>query len=213
MYFCGAWRLRHGAPLDAGREAGAAAAAQARLHDLLDDGVRRQAASARSPVPCSRHARDNLASERGSTTPQRAKVSRVCRLSQGMSSVGPSRSLCAPSARMAASSASASPAPPVHRRPGRPASRPRPSARANRARANRCARCRPRHCAAQPQRSIRGRHLVGADRQRRGVERNEQPQRHCCASARSASSRGSSSRPTTRPSSMADGASAHRPRQ
>ena len=31
--------------------------------------------------------------------PQRAKVSRVWRLSQGMSSVGPSRSVCAPSAR------------------------------------------------------------------------------------------------------------------
>ena len=35
----------------------------------------------------------------------------------------------------------------------------------------------------------RGRDLFGADRQRPGVGRNEQPQRHCCASASSASSR------------------------
>ena len=39
MYFCSALRLRHRAPLDAGREAGAAAAAQARLHDFLDDRI------------------------------------------------------------------------------------------------------------------------------------------------------------------------------
>jgi hypothetical protein len=32
-------RLRHRPPLDPGREAGAAAAAQARLHDLFDDRV------------------------------------------------------------------------------------------------------------------------------------------------------------------------------
>ena len=37
--FLRAGRLRHRAPLDAGREAGAAAAAQARLHHFLDDGV------------------------------------------------------------------------------------------------------------------------------------------------------------------------------
>ena len=36
MYFCCGRRLRHGAPFDAGRESGAAAAAQARLHDFLD---------------------------------------------------------------------------------------------------------------------------------------------------------------------------------
>ena len=38
MYFCRPWRSRHRLPLDAGREARAAAAAQAGLSDLLDDG-------------------------------------------------------------------------------------------------------------------------------------------------------------------------------
>ena len=50
MYFCGAWRLRHRAPLDAGREAGAAAAAQARLHDFLDDGVGAERQRLRQPL-------------------------------------------------------------------------------------------------------------------------------------------------------------------
>ena len=36
MYFCCALRLRHGPPFDAGRETGAAAAAQAGLQDFLD---------------------------------------------------------------------------------------------------------------------------------------------------------------------------------
>jgi hypothetical protein len=36
MYFLRRLGLRHGAPFDAGRKSGAAAAAQARLHDFLD---------------------------------------------------------------------------------------------------------------------------------------------------------------------------------
>ena len=36
MYFCGAWRLRHRAPLDAGRETRTAAPAQTGLDHLLD---------------------------------------------------------------------------------------------------------------------------------------------------------------------------------
>ena len=55
--------------------------------------------------------------------------------------------------------------------------------------------------------------LIGADRDRAGVAGHENPQVHRCASATSASMRASSSRPTTRPSSIADGAVAHRPRQ
>ncbi len=56
-------------------------------------------------------------------------------------------------------------------------------------------------------------HLVGADRDRAGVAGHENPQIHRCASATSASMRASSSRPTIRPSSIADGAVAHSPRQ
>ena len=62
--------------------------------DLFDD---RLGAERQRPFEAlaSRHGRDNPSSERGSTMPQRAKVSRVCRFSQGMSSVRPSRNLCA----------------------------------------------------------------------------------------------------------------------
>ena len=55
--------------------------------------------------------------------------------------------------------------------------------------------------------------IVGADGNRAGIARNENPHFHRCASATSASRRASSSRPTTRPSSIADGAVAHSPRQ
>ena len=56
-------------------------------------------------------------------------------------------------------------------------------------------------------------YVIGADRDRAGVAGHENPQIHRCASATSASMRASSNRPTTRPSSIADGAVAHRPRQ
>ena len=59
----------------------------------------------------------------------------------------------------------------------------------------------------------RGRDLVRADREGAGVAGNEDAGRHRCACASSASRRRSSSRPTSRPSSIADGAIAHRPRQ
>ncbi len=59
----------------------------------------------------------------------------------------------------------------------------------------------------------RGNHIIGADGNRAGIARNENPHLHRCASATSASRRCSSSRPTTRPSSIADGAVAHSPRQ
>ncbi len=55
--------------------------------------------------------------------------------------------------------------------------------------------------------------IIGADRNGTGIERNEDAEVHRCTSASKASSRFSSSRPTTRPSSMADGAVAQRPRQ
>jgi hypothetical protein len=42
--------LRHGAPFDAGRKAGAAASAQARLHHLFDDGVRSEQERALEPA-------------------------------------------------------------------------------------------------------------------------------------------------------------------
>ena len=48
--------------------------------------------------------------------------------------------------------------------------------------------------------------LVGADRKGRGVPRDEEPDRHAPASSSSASSFGAVSRPTSRPSSIADGA-------
>ena len=56
-------------------------------------------------------------------------------------------------------------------------------------------------------------HFIGADGDRTGIAGNEDAHRHRCASATSASRRASSSRPTTRPSSIADGAVAHSPRQ
>ena len=61
-------RLRDRAPLDAGRKAGAAASAQARLHHLFDDASRVRA-SARAPGRDSRHGRDN----------RRARADRRCR--------------------------------------------------------------------------------------------------------------------------------------
>ena len=57
------------------------------------------------------------------------------------------------------------------------------------------------------------RDVVGTDGHRACIARNEDAHHHRCASATSASIRASSSRPTTRPSSIADGAVAHRPRQ
>jgi len=56
-------------------------------------------------------------------------------------------------------------------------------------------------------------HIIGADGDRAGIAGDENPHFHRCASATSASMRASSSRPTTRPSSIADGAVAHSPRQ
>jgi len=55
--------------------------------------------------------------------------------------------------------------------------------------------------------------FIGADRNGARIARNENTKAHRCASATSASMRASSSRPTRRPSSIADGAVAHRPRQ
>ena len=52
--------------------------------------------------------------------------------------------------------------------------------------------------------------FTGADGNRAGIARNINAHLHRCASATSASIRASSSRPTTRPSSIADGAVAHR---
>jgi hypothetical protein len=80
-------RLRHGAPLDAGRKSGAAATAQARLQNFLDNclSTERQrpfetlAAAMRAIIVERARIEDAAAGE----------VSRVCRLSQGISSVGP----------------------------------------------------------------------------------------------------------------------------
>lgn len=57
------------------------------------------------------------------------------------------------------------------------------------------------------------RHPIGIDSDRRRIAGNEKPRRHCTASASSAASLPSSSRPTMRPSSIADGATEQRPRQ
>ena len=96
---------------------------------------------------------------------------------------------------------------PGHRRCGRRRSRPRPSARANRARASRCARSRRRARAFGARLRQRGRDLVGADRD----ARRRRAERRCAAAHRSRLREqrielaSSSSRPTTLPSSMADG--------
>ena len=55
--------------------------------------------------------------------------------------------------------------------------------------------------------------LVGADGDGRGIARNVNAQGHAWVSLMSASRRPASKRPTTRPSIMADGAVAQRPRQ
>ena len=83
--------LRHGAPFDAGQETGAAAAAQARLHDFSTMASAPSAAPVAAPVAIVRavileRARiDDAAAGEGQA---------VCCLRQGMSSVRPSRSLC-----------------------------------------------------------------------------------------------------------------------
>ena len=68
-------RVMHRLPLDAGGEARAAAAAQARLGDLGDDGRARHG-TAPSSILRSRHASRNPSTETGSVMPQRAKVRR-----------------------------------------------------------------------------------------------------------------------------------------
>ena len=59
----------------------------------------------------------------------------------------------------------------------------------------------------------RSRNFIGADGDGGSIAGNENPHFHRCASAISASMRVSSSLPTRRPSSMAEGAVAQRPRQ
>ena len=59
----------------------------------------------------------------------------------------------------------------------------------------------------------RQRNLIGTHGERACVARNEDLQGHRCVSATIASIRAASSRPIRRPSSMADGAVAHSPRQ
>ena len=211
MYFCGAGRLRHRAPLDAGREAGAAAAAQARLHHFLDDGVwanrkgfRQSLAAAMRAViferariddTAARERQPRLAFEPGNVV-GRSEPQRVCAVSEkgGQQPLRIGRR---------------------HRSVRNPAGRglgldhrfePVEPARAGADNVD-------RGVAPGGGRLDTGRHLVGADRERRGIERNVKPQGHCCASARSASSRAWSSRPISRPSSMAEGATAQRPRQ
>jgi hypothetical protein len=69
-------------------------------------------------------------------------------------------------------------------------------------------------CAALHSGILQGqRDLVGADRYRPRIARDKNALAHRCASAISASMRASSSRPTRRPSSIADGAVAQSPRQ
>ena len=55
--------------------------------------------------------------------------------------------------------------------------------------------------------------LIGTDRDRGGIARNVEAHGHAPASLSSASRRSAVMRPTTRPSIIADGAVAHRPRQ
>ena len=110
--------LRDRPPLDAGRKAGAAAAAQAGLHHLLDD-RRRARARARAPARRSRHGAVVRRSRADRSMPQRAKVSRVWRLSHGISSARPRRKRVRPAVEQAGvEQAATSPASPGRRRCG-----------------------------------------------------------------------------------------------
>ena len=137
MYFGRAAGLRHGPPFDAGREAGAAAAAQARLDHLGDDRFRteRQRAlealvAAMRAVILERARVDHAAAREGQAG--------LALASQGISS---GRRAAADAARpQAIASSSDRDVLGCHRTVGdasAPASRPRPSARANRGRASR----------------------------------------------------------------------------
>ena len=203
--------LGHGAPFDAGGESGAAAAAQARLHDLLDDrfsaGRKRAFESLVAAVRAiiGQRARiDHAAAGEGQARlplepgnvlgraePQLVRAVGEDGAEQSVGIARRNRSIGDPACRRLQ----------LHHR-----LEPIKSARTG-------AHDFHRDLAPRRRSADRGRNLFGPDRQRPGVGRYEQPQRHCCASASSASSRVSSSRATTRPSSMADGASAHRPRQ
>ena len=85
---------QHGLPLDAGREGGAAAAAQARLQHFVDRRLRPEFQRARE-ARRSRRMRGRRARSSGSMRPTRAKVRRCCDANQGCSSIGPIRSACA----------------------------------------------------------------------------------------------------------------------
>ena len=203
--------LRHGAPFDPGRETGAAAAAQAGLDDVLDGRLRTERERAFNPLAAAMRAVvferarvDHAAAREGEPRlplePGDFLGQPVTKL---MPTVGEERSEQAFGVAR-------------RDRPIRHAAHRRfrldhrlEPVEPTRAGANDIDRdVPPRGGGAQC-----GRHLLGAHRQSPGIDRYEQPQRHCCVSASKASRWLASSRPMTRPSSMADGAVAHSPRQ
>ncbi len=105
--FLGGGRRRGGPPLDAGRETGAAAAAQAGGEHLLDRVGRADgdgALEALARPPCSRYSSIDC----GSVMPQRAKVRRVWRLRKGSSSTRPTPLGCSNPATIASRTAGTS---------------------------------------------------------------------------------------------------------
>ena len=209
--FLRALGLRHRAPLDAGRESGAAAAAQTRLHDFLNGRIGSQreypfeAAVAAMGAIVFKRARINHAAAGESEPGLALEPGNV--LSQALSQ------RMRPVAQDGA------------QQTFNVARRDRSVGDAARGRLDFDQRLEP----VQPARAVVhdfdrdvvprggcphcGRDFVGADCQRPGIDRYVKPKRHCCASANRASSRVWSSLATTRPFSIADGASAQSPRQ
>ena len=201
--------LRHRPPLDAGRKAGAAAAAQAGLHHLLDDGFGPERERALQPGEAAMAAVVRDRERVGHATAREGEP----RLPLEPGDVGDR----------------------TERKRVRPAGERRREHGGDVARRHRAIGDAPRRRLdldqrlqpVEPARAVahdldvgtagdrggEGRSdLVRTDGERAGVARNVDAG-HRSASATSASSRFSSSRPTTRPSNMADGATAQSPRQ
>ena len=145
MYLRSAGRIEHRLPLDAGREAGAAAAAQAGLGDLLDDVGRRH----RDRVLQALQAAMRLVvveRQRVGDAAAREGQPRLPGEERDLVRVAERQRLCVPPVRKPASNRRwhvRRPSP-ARRRRGRWRSPPRPSAPGNRRRASRCARSWPR---------------------------------------------------------------------
>ena len=215
MYFCGRpSRIEHGLPLDAGREAGAAAAAQAGFFTSSTISAGSSARRASRPFVAAMRAIiverariDDAAAREGQPRlplQERDLLGRAERRGMMRRRRGSRRR----------TGRRRRPARPARRRCGPAASRPRPSAPASRGRASRCGRSRP----SSPRSHREPLELAPRPRRRR-----PRPRRHRSGTKTRASSPhlrddavgavASSSRPTSRPSSIAEGAVAQRPRQ